>query len=134
MNFDSIPLDARREYSGQRYAACSRTERELIERQTEAFGLLDSKGREIGHAYTITREFWVVDADSHLIIRVEDLDDRLEETFLVEPHALRDGQAFGAMPVASYKRFRTIDEARKYGHLVFDRAYKRALKKAQASA
>lgn len=134
MNFDSIPLDARRKYSGQRYAACSRTDRELVERKAESFGIVDSKRREIGHAYTITREVWVIDADSHTIIRVEDLDDILEETFLVEPHALRDGQAFGAMPVASYKRFRTIDEASKYGHLVFDRAYSRALKKAQASA
>jgi len=134
MNFDSIPLDARVEYNGQRYAACSRTERELIERQTEAFGLLDSRGREIGHAYTITREVWVPDASSYTLIRAEYLGGRLDETYLVEPHAQRDGTAFGAMPTASYKRFRTIDEARKYGRRVFDRAYKRALKKAQVSA
>jgi len=132
MNFDAIPLDARRVYGDQRYAACSRTDRELIERQTEAFGLLDSKGREIGHTYLITREVWAPDASSHTLIRAEDLADHLDETYLVEPHAQRDGAAFGAAPVASYKRFRTLDEATAYGCKAIDRAYQRAIKKASA--
>lgn len=134
MDINDIPLEARRERFGKHYASCRRDDREFVERKAEAFGLVDSKSREIGHAYKIIREFWVfnVDGNGTSLIPVEEIDDYLEETFLVEPHALRDGEAFGALPVASYKRFRTIDEARKYGAKVIDRAYKRALKKASA--
>jgi len=132
MNFDAIPIDARRVYGDQRYAACSCTDRELIERQTEVFGLFDDKGREIGHTYLITREIWVPDASGNTLIRAEDLSDRLDETYLVEPHGMRDGKCFGALPVASYKRFRTLDEATAYGQKVIDRAYKRAIKKVSA--
>ena len=132
MDINHIPLAARFESRGIQYARIARTEREQVRREIEAFGMLDNRGREIGYMYTIDREFWVIDADSHTIIPVESAEDHLEETFLVEPHGMRDGKCFGPMPVASYKRFRTLDEARAYGAKCIDRAYQRAIKKASA--
>ena len=132
MDLNLIPLAARFESRGIQFARIARTEREQVRREVEAFGMLDNRGREIGYMYTIDREFWVIDADSRTIVRVEDVDDHLEETFLVEPHGMRDGKCFGPLPVASYKRFRTLDEARAYGAKCIDRAYQRAIKKASA--
>ena len=132
MDLNLIPLDARFESRGIQYVRIARTEREQVRREVEAFGMLDNRGREIGYMYTIDREFWAIDADSHTIIPVEDVDDHLEETFLVEPHGMRDGKCFGPLPVASYKRFRTLDEASAYGAKCIDRAYQRAIKKASA--
>ena len=132
MDLNLIPLAARSEHHGIQFVRIARTEREQVRREVEAFGMRDAKGREIGYMYTIDREFWLIDADSRTIIPVEDVDDHLEETFLVEPHGMRDGKCFGPLPVASYKRFRTLDEARAYGAKCIDRAYQRAIKKASA--
>lgn len=127
MTFDHIPLDARFvSHDGKRYARIARTEREQVRRRSEAFGVLDAKGREIGHSYVIDREFWIIDGNSRSICEIERLDERLEETFLVEPHALRDGRKFGALPVASYRRFRTLEEAEAYGEGAIKKAAKRA--------
>ena len=132
MDINLIPLAARSEYRGIQYARIARTEREQVARAAVAFGVFDAKGREMGHMYTIDREFWVIDANSYTIIPVEDVDDRLEETFLVEPHGMRDGKCFGPLPVASYKRFRTLAEAQAYADKVIARAEQRAIKKASA--
>lgn len=134
MDLNLIPLAARFESRGQQYARCARVERERAADgwKAESFGLYDAKGREFGYQFTIDREFWVIDADSHTLIPVEDLGGRLEESFIVYPHGLRDGKHFGPLPTASYKRFRTIDEARAYGAKGIDRAYKRAIKQASA--
>jgi len=132
MDINDIPLADRFESRGIQYVRIARTEREQVRREVEAFGMLDNRGREIGYMYTIDREFWVIDADSHTIVPVENVEDRLEETFLVEPHGMRDGKCFGPLPVASYKRFSTLDEARAYGAKCIDRAYQRAIKKASA--
>ena len=132
MDINLIPLAARAEYSGTQYARIARTEREQVRREAEAFGLFDAKGRELGHMYTIDREFWVIDAGSSTLCEIDKLEDRLEETFLVAPHGLRNGAKFGALPVASFKRFKTLAEARAYAEQVMTRARKAAAKKASA--
>jgi len=86
----------------------------------------------MGYMYAIDREFWVIDAASHTIVPVERVEDHLEESFIVYPHGLRDGAQFGAIPVASHKRFRTLAEAEAYAADVIARAEKRAIKKASA--
>ena len=132
MDINLIPLAARFESRGTQFARIARTEREQVARASAAFGVFDAKGREIGHMYTIDREFWVVDAGSSTLCEIDKLDDRLEETFLVAPHGLRNGAKFGALPVASYKRFRTLAEAEAYAEKVMTRARKAAAKKASA--
>ena len=132
MNIDNIPAEALTEYDCIKYACIARTDREQVARHAASFGVRDTKGREFGHRYTIDREVWGIDAKSHTIIKLPQLEERLGETYLVEPHGLRDGRAFGAMPVASYKRFRTLPEAEAYAADVMVRAEKRARKKASA--
>jgi hypothetical protein len=132
MDLNAIPLAARRECRGIQYACIARTEREQVRRHAASFGVIDAKGREFGHMYTIDREVWVIDADSNLSCQLDDLDATLGETFLVEPQGLRDGATFGALPVASYKRFRTLAEAQAYADKVIASAEKRAIKKASA--
>lgn len=132
MTFDQIPLDAQFvcRGTGHRCVRVSRTERDHVSRRAEAFGVFDAKGREIGHSYSIDREFWVVDGASNSLRSLDKLDVFLEETFIVYPHGLRDGRHFGALPVASYKRFRTLAEAEAYGEATIASARKRAAKKA----
>jgi len=132
MDINFIPPAARAEYSGIQYARIARTDREQVRRHTAAFDVRDAKGREMGYMYAIDREFWVIDAASHTIVPVERVEDHLEESFIVYPHGLRDGAQFGAIPVASHKRFRTLAEAEAYAADVIARAEKRAIKKASA--
>jgi len=134
MTFDHIPTAAQYvcQHTGARRARITRTEREQVRLHAAAFDVFDNKGREFGHMFTIDREFWVIDADSRALCPVEALDSHLEETFLVEPHGMRDGKVFGPMPTASYKRFRTLAEAEAYAADVITRAEKRAIKKASA--
>lgn len=130
MTFDQIPADAQFvSHSGEHFARIDRTEHEQVAHRAEAFGVFDAKGRELGYRYTIDREVWVVDAKSdafYEIERIKKLQGRLGETFRVMPHALRDGRSFGALPVASYKRFRTLAEAVAYGDAAIARAAKKA--------
>ena len=132
MDLNLIPLDARYEHNGIQYARIARTEREQVRLHSAAFGVFDAKGREFGHMFTIDREFWVIDAASRIVVPLERVEDSLEESFIVYPQALRDGAKFGPMPTASYKRFKTLDEAEAYAHLTIARAEARALKKAAA--
>lgn len=132
MDINAIPLEARTTFHDETYVYVTRTDHERVKYSAESFGLFDAKGREIGHQYIIDREYHIIDADSYRPHCLKDLELVLEESFLVEPHGLRDGKAFGALPVASYKRFKTLAEAEAYGAKVIDRAYKRALKKASA--
>jgi hypothetical protein len=133
MDLNNIPLAARSEcHSGIWYARIARTEREQVRRHSAAFGVFDAKGREIGHSYAIDREFHVIDADSNLLGELSRLDLLLEESFLVRPHGLRDGAKFGALPTASYNRFKTLVEAEAYADKVIARAERNAAKKASA--
>jgi hypothetical protein len=132
MDINLIPLAARFESRGTQFARISRTERERVEFHAADFAVRDAKGREIGHQYKIYREFHVIDADANLLCELDRLDLRLEESFIVEPHGLRNGAKFGALPVASFKRFRTMAEARAYAEQVMTRARKAAAKKASA--
>jgi hypothetical protein len=132
MDINSIPLAARFESRGIQYARIARTDRDQVRRHSAAFGAFDAKGREIGHSYAIDREFHVIDADSYTLGELGRLDLMLEESFIVYPHGLRDGVKFGAMPTASYKRFKTLAEAEAYADKVIARAERNAAKKASA--
>jgi hypothetical protein len=132
MTFDQIPLAARFESRGTQYARIDRTDREQVRRHSAAFGLFDAKGREIGHAYYIDREVHVIDADSYTLGELSSLDLLLDESFIVYPQGLRDGVKFGALPTASYKRFKTLVEAEAYADKVIVRAERNAVKKASA--
>jgi len=132
MDINLIPLAARLEHRGIQFARIARTERQQVARASAAFGVFDAKGREIGHMFAIDREFHVIDADANLLCELDRLDLRLEESFIVEPHGLRNGAKFGALPVASFKRFKTLAEARAYAEKVMTRARKAAAKKASA--
>ena len=129
MDLNAIPLAAR---YGTQHALTSRTDREQVVRHSASFGVVDAKGREFGHMYTIDREVWVIDADGKWVVSLGELDAMLGETFLVMPQGLRDGAKFGPLPVASYKRFRTLAEAQAYADKVIASAEKRAIKKASA--
>jgi hypothetical protein len=132
MDLNSIPLAARFESRGIQFARIARTEREQVRRHSAAFGAFDAKGREIGHSYAIDREFHVIDADANLLGELSRLDLMLEESFIVYPQGLRDGVKFGALPTASYKRFKTLAEAEAYADKVIARAERNAVKKASA--
>lgn len=132
MDINAIPIDARDECHGTQYARIARTDRRQVRRHSAAFGVFDAKGREIGHSYAIDREYHVIDADSSWLCRVSDLDSMLEVSFIVYPQGLRDGAKFGALPTASYKRFKTLAEAEAYAANVIARAEKRAIKQASA--
>ena len=134
VTFDQIPLDAQfvSPRDGARFARVRRIEREQVVRRSAAFGLFDAKGREIGHTYSIDREFHIVDADGHILGELSRLDLLLEESFIVYPQGLRNGVKFGALPTASYKRFKTLAEALAYADQTLAAAEKRALKKASA--
>lgn len=132
MDINLIPAAARFESRGKLFARISCTERERVEFHAADFAVRDAKGREIGHQYKIYREFHVIDADSNTLLEIDKLDLRLEESFIVEPHGLRNGAKFGALPVASFKRFKTLAEAEAYAEKVMARARKAAAKKASA--
>lgn len=132
MDLNHIPPAARFESRGIQFARIARTEREQVRRHSAAFGVFDAKGREIGHSYAIDREFHVIDADANLLGELSRLDLMLEESFIVYPQGLRDGVKFGALPTASYKRFKTLAEAEAYADKVVARAERNALKKASA--
>jgi hypothetical protein len=132
MTFDQIPLAARLECRGTQYARIVRTDREQVRRHSAAFGIFDAKGREIGHAYYIDRDFHTIDAAGTTLGELSCLDLLLEESFIVYPQSLRDGVKFGPRPTAAYKRFNTLAEAEAYADKVIARAEKAAVKKASA--
>ena len=130
MDINHIPLEARVEYSGVQYACIARVECQQVLHRSFAFEVFDAKGREIGHSYAIDREYHLFDADSHTIVPVGEVDAYLDETFVVYPQGLRDGKKFGAMPTASWKRFRDLGDAIRYGDQTVERSRKAAAKKA----
>jgi hypothetical protein len=132
MDLNLIPLAARFESRGVQYALIACTERKQVARHAAAFGVFDAKGRELGHSYSIDREFHIIDAEAILLGELSRLDLLLEESFIVYPQGLRDGAKFGALPTASYKRFKTLDEALAYAEEVMARAARKAAKKASA--
>lgn len=134
MDINLIPLDARFvcRSSGAVYALLARTDREQVCRHSTSFDLFDAKGREIGHSYAIDREYHVVSAEGRIIGKPAYLDLMLEESFIVYPQGLRDGVKFGALPTASYKRFKTLAEAEAYAEQTVERSAKAAIKKASA--
>ena len=132
MDLNHIPPAARFESRCIQFARIARTERAQVIIRRFSFGVLDAKGREIGHRYAIDREFHIIDADANLLCELSRLDLMLEESFIVYPQGLRDGVKFGALPTASYKRFKDLGAAIRYADKVIDRARKAAAKKASA--
>ena len=132
MDLNLIPPAARFESRGIQFARIARTERDQVARHAAAFGVFDAKGRELGYMYCIDREFHVIDAGANLLGELSRLDLMLEESFIVYPQGLRDGAKFGALPTASYKRFKTLAEAEAYANNAMARAERAALKKASA--
>lgn len=132
MDINLIPAAARYESRGKLFARIARTDREQVRRRAASFGVFDAKGREIGHMYTIDREFHAIDPEANLLGELGRLDLLLEESFMVCPQGLRDGVKFGALPTASYKRFKTLAEAEAYAEKVMARAERNAIKKASA--
>lgn len=132
MDINLIPAAARFENRGIQFARVARVAREQVRRRAASFGVFDAKVREIGHSYSIDREYHVIDSSANILGPVEQLDLLLEESFIVYPHGLRNGAKFGALPVASYKRFRTLAEASAYAEKVMTRAERNAIKKASA--
>jgi hypothetical protein len=104
-----------------------RTTGEHIEYRAEAFDLFDAKGREFGHSYAINRERYDAAEDGNWLVEPEWVG---TDYYEVSPHAMRNGSAFGAIPVASRKRFHTLDEARAYGEQCIAKGRKAAAKKA----
>ena len=115
-------------HDGDRFVRIGRVEREQVARRSVAFGFVDGKGREYGARYIIDREVWEIDAASNNICPIDKIEGRVGESFIVYPHALRDGSAFGALPVRSYKRFASENEAVAYGEAYIAAARKRAAK------
>ena len=132
MDLNDIPLAARFENCGIQYARIARTERAQVISRSFAFDVFDAKGREIGYSYAIDREFHIIDADANLLGELSRLDLMLEESFIVYPQGLRDGAKFGALPTASYKRFKDLGDAIRYADKAVERARKAAAKKASA--
>jgi len=134
MDFNQIPAEAlfTAAHTGEQYARIALAEREQVSRYAEAFCVFDKKGREIGHMYTIDRECHTIDSNSTSLGELSALDLMLGESFMVRPQSLRDGKWFGATPVRSCKRFKTLDEAIAYGDRCISRADRAALKKASA--
>lgn len=132
MDINHIPAEARfmNVLNNSYYARVSRTERSQELFLAGLFQVFDAKGRAYGHQCIIDREFWVIDANSDVLIPVKNLDDQLEETFVVYQHALRDGAEFGATPVRSTKRFRTLEQAEAFATKAIKAAEKRAIKAA----
>lgn len=133
MTFDQIPADAQfTAIGGKQYARISMTERQQVGRFAEAFGVVDAKGREFGHICFIDREYRVIDASGEQLGEIARLELLLGNSYIVRPHALRDGKQFGPLPVASYKRFKTLEEAEAYALSVIARSKAKAVKKAVA--
>lgn len=126
----NIPDNARCEFNGIEYVHVLRTEREQMTSSFKAFAIFDNKGREFGYRYTVDREVNRIDAGASTIIPIDELGDYLGETYVVHPHAMRDGIAFGATPVRSRKRFRTMTDAVAYGEKLAAAARKKAEKQA----
>lgn len=107
------------------YGATYRVDYKIIERKAVEFDVTDSKGRQVGYAVTISREF--VRQDDNVNTGYPAY--RIGEFFEVRPQAQRDGRAFGAIPVRSLRFVRTLDEARAIRAEMFAKAEKAAKKK-----
>lgn len=116
-------------FNGERLVRIGRVEREFVARNAVAFGFVDAKGREYGARYSIDREVWEVDASSSSLCPIDMVEARVAESFVVYPHAMRDGSPFGAIPVRAHKRFASENEAVAYGEAYIVKARARAASK-----
>lgn len=93
------------------------------------FGVKDSKNREIGHRYKIDLETYIADKNSTRLFTVNHAKSILGETFHLINYGTRDNVLFRSLSPTSYKRFRTMKEAEKYGEKMIEKARAKALKK-----
>lgn len=107
-------------------------ERQRVTYVAQSFELYDSKGRDYGYSYAIYCEVWAKDENGSWLIPSDEVDVFQGMSWVVEPHGLRDGKHFGAIPVRSRRRFKTLGEAFGYGGELIGKARKAAEKKAVA--
>lgn len=107
-------------------------ERQRVTYVAQSFELYDSKGRDYGYSYAIYCEVWAKDEDGRWLIPADEVGNREGMSWVVEPQGLRGGKHFGAIPVRSRKRFKTLGEAFGYGGELIGKARKAAEKKAVA--
>lgn len=110
----------------------NRTERQQVARIAQSFELFDNKGREFGYSFIIDCEVWVKDENGGWGVEASKADLYEGMSWLVEPHALRDGKWFGAIPTNAAKRFKSFDEALAHCDKAMAKARKTAEKKAVA--
>lgn len=102
---------------------CVRIENEFVERLSRDFAVVDGKGRRMGAQVVIRTETRTVSPSSSILIQG---DSWLGEGFNVQPHATRDGRAFGAL--LGGKTCQTREEVDVYVERYFREAEKRARK------
>lgn len=125
IDFSSLPADcAYTSFDGQQWARVTISETET-DRLIREFDFVDAKGRRIGGRVILrveTRELHPV-ADPKGYSR---LSKWVGSRFTAEPHALRDGERFGASQATHY--FETEGERDAYVAKYFRDAEKRAAK------
>lgn len=120
IDFSSIPADCI--FTCRNGDQLARCEIETVEtgRLVRDFPFVDSKGRRIGGRIVLSDETATLAADGNR------LTDALGLRFVARPHALRDGELFGASQSCQY--FATAIERDAYVAKYFRDAEKRAAK------
>lgn len=106
-----IPTDPAFLWSGSGVAYVRGFDRNIRERATQQvpFGMLDSRGREVGARITVYRVDRVPVVGTHSLLRPDQLG---TGWFVLDIHATRDGQDYGAcQPTSYFKTAEARDEA-----------------------
>lgn len=119
VDFATLAPEAICRHSGQDWARGSRTSNAL-ETVKRDLGFKDSKGRMIGGSVSIGIETRELGGNGHTLTQW------IGGKFTATPHALRDGEWFGASQDRKY--FTTMEEVRAYIEKYFAQATKRAAK------
>lgn len=112
-----------REYFATKY---TKSEREMLERRVVDFDAFDGKGRRHGYRVVISKVTFSRAAVGDGCYSLVD-DENLGVWYEVDPHAMKDGSSWGAIPRGYW--FRTLDEARAKSDAIIEKARKAAAKK-----
>lgn len=110
------------------YIQASMVNRAEASREVREFDAVDNKGRKLGYRVTITKTEYVADEKSVILVCPA----KIGVSFSVQPHVMRGGHDFGAIPVNAVKICKTYPEALAAAELMFAKAAKAAAKKAGA--
>lgn len=95
----------------------------LICNEVREFDTFDGRGRRKGYAVAIIRyEYAAAETSKWTWVS----EDEIGVTYHVEPQALRNGRKYGALPVRSFKKFKTIAEAEAAKEAMFIKAAAKA--------